>query len=139
MEIKHSVVRDTVRVWAAKERRGPVSTKITNAYFEMGCKGLPLHKIDASVPDCDLSGAIHINQQNIFRWLDSDSQSAKNKVSQLLPAILSVLPHPLSARIVLANSVEYRALQLAKTAVIDATDAYVAATVVDVVNHWRGN
>lgn len=56
----------------------------------------------------------------------------------LLPAILTVLPSELSARLVLANSMEYRALQMAKEAVNEAAEAYVAATVVDVVSQLNG-
>ncbi|MCD6615527.1 toxin YdaT domain-containing protein, partial [Klebsiella quasipneumoniae subsp. similipneumoniae] len=79
------------------------------------------------------------NQQNIFhRWLKGETAQQRKKIRMLLPAILTVLPSELSARLVLANSMEYRALQMAKEAVNEAAEAYVAATVVDVVSQLNG-
>ncbi|HDG7750335.1 TPA: hypothetical protein PCJ16_005478, partial [Klebsiella quasipneumoniae] len=72
------------------------------------------------------------------RWLKGETAQQRKKIRMLLPAILTVLPSELSARLVLANSMEYRALQMAKEAVNEAAEAYVAATVVDVVSQLNG-
>jgi hypothetical protein len=132
MQIKHELIRDVVRVWAVEINRENVGRAVSSAYFRMG--GGALRLLPAGAPNAD-----HVNQQNLFRWLDSDSAQSKAKVLQLLPAILSALPRQLSARLVLANSLEYRAIQQARAALDEAADAYVAATVVDLVNHITGS
>ncbi len=132
MQIKHELIRDVVRAWAVEINRENVGRAVATEYFRQGGRALRL--LPAGQPNAD-----HVNQQNLFRWLDGESTSAKAKVRQLLPAILSALPRPLSARLVLADSMEYRALQMARVALDEAADAYVAATVVDVVNHYNGS
>ena len=127
MQIKHELIRDVVRAWAIEINRENVGRAVATEYFRLG--GHVLRLLPADQPNAD-----HVNQQNLFRWLDGDSASAKAKVQQLVPAILSALPRPLSARLVLADSIEYRALKMAEEAVKSATDAYVAAVVVDVVS-----
>ncbi|TNV22852.1 tRNA-(guanine-N1)-methyltransferase [Buttiauxella sp. B2] len=129
MQIKHELVRDVIRTWAVGINRENVGRAVATEYFLLG--GGDLRLLPVNEP-----GAGHVNQQNLFRWLDSDTDKAKAKVRQLLPAILNALPRQLSARLVLANSMEFRAIQMARTALDDAADAYVAATVVDVVNHY---
>ncbi|WP_227317463.1 toxin YdaT family protein [Cedecea davisae] len=132
MQIKHELIRDVVRAWAVEINRENVGYAVATEYFRQGGRALRL--LPAGQPN-----AGHVNQQNLFRWLDSDSAQSKAKVRELMPAILCVLPRSLSARLVLANSMEYRALQQARAALDEAADAYVAATVVDLVNHITGN
>lgn len=122
MQIKHELIRDVVRAWAMEINRENVGRAIAAEYFRLG--GSALRLLPADQPNAD-----HVNQQNLFRWLDSDTPRAKAKVQELVPAILNSLPGPLSARLILADSVQYRALQMARTALKEATDAYVAGAV----------
>lgn len=114
--------------WASKVGQAFAANAIAEEYARIGGDQLRL------VP-----GKTWSNQQNIFhRWLKGETAQQRKKIRMLLPAILTVLPSELSARLVLANSMEYRALQMAKEAVNEAAEAYVAATVVDVVSQLNG-
>jgi len=132
MQIKHNAVRRAVRAWAVEIKRESVGQEIAAAWFSLGGGDLPLVPINEP-------RAGQKNQQNIFRWIDGDTELARKKVDLLYPAIITALPRHLSASLVLAQSAEYRALQMARQAVTEAADAYVAATVVDVVNHYTCN
>lgn len=114
--------------WASKVGQAFAANAIAEEYARIGGDQLRL------VP-----GKTWSSQQNIFhRWLKGETAQQRKKIRMLLPAILTVLPSELSARLVLANSMEYRALQMAKEAVNEAAEAYVAATVVDVVSQLNG-
>lgn len=124
MEIKHQHVEMVLLTWAAEVGQAYAANAIAKEYVLNGGTQLRLVAEDS-----------WNNQQNIFhRWLKGETEQQRNKLRQLLPSILTVLPRDLSARLLLAKSVEYRALQMAENAVHDAADAYVAATVVDVVS-----
>lgn len=128
MEIKHEHVEMVLLAWASKVGQAFSANAIAEEYARIGGDQLRL------VP-----GKTWSNQQNIFhRWLKGETAQQRKKIRMLLPAILTVLPSELSARLVLANSMEYRALQMAKEAVNEAAEAYVAATVVDVVSQLNG-
>lgn len=128
MEIKHEHIEMVLLAWASKVGQAFSANAIAEEYARIGGDQLRL------VP-----GKTWSNQQNIFhRWLKGETAQQRKKIRMLLPAILTVLPSELSARLVLANSMEYRALQMAKEAVNEAAEAYVAATVVDVVSQLNG-
>ena len=69
-----------------------------------------IERADGSVDDA----AWHNNKQQIFRWLDSDSAGARQKIRELQPAILAALPAVLRARLVAGNSIEYTAIRALK-------------------------
>ncbi|MCR9028373.1 toxin YdaT domain-containing protein [Citrobacter amalonaticus] len=128
MKIKHEIIQCVLLSWAAEVGQAHAANLITEKYLQLGGGSLPLER-----------GKTWNNQQNIFhRWLNGETPKRIAKIRELLPSILLVLPGELSARLVLSNSIEYRALQMAKIAVSEAADAYVAATVVDVVNQYYG-
>lgn len=120
MQIKHELIRETLRAWAVETNREYVGASISAAWFSRGGGALPL--LPPSAPNAN-----HVNQQNLFRWIDGDTSKAKAKVRELLPAILDALPLRISARLLVAESAEYRALISAKEAISDAADAYVSA------------
>ncbi|MEW7001436.1 toxin YdaT domain-containing protein [Serratia ureilytica] len=107
MEIKHEQIRDALRGWATEATQRTVAAEITRAYFKLEMQAPQLAQIeraDGSVDDA----AWHNNKQQIFRWLDSDSAGARQKIRELQPAILAALPAVLRARLVAGNSIEYR-------------------------------
>ncbi|MEN4199119.1 toxin YdaT family protein [Serratia marcescens] len=113
MEIKHEQIRDALRGWATEATQRTVAAEITRAYFNLQMQAPPLAQIereDGSVDDA----AWHNNKQQIFRWLDSDSAGAHQKIQELQPAILAVLPAELRARLVAGNSIEYLAFRSLK-------------------------
>lgn len=106
MEIKHEQIRDALRGWATEATQRTVAAEITRAYFKLKMQAPQLAQIeraDGSVDDA----AWHNNKQQIFRWLDSDSAGARQKIRELQPAILAALPAVLRARLVAGNSIEY--------------------------------
>lgn len=119
MGIKHKLICETLRAWAIETNREYVGAKVAEAWFARSGTGLPLLPLGAANAD-------HVNQQNLFRWVDGDTSKAKAKVQELLPAILDALPLRMSARLLVAESAEYRALLAAREAINDATDAYVS-------------
>ncbi|HHU4726456.1 TPA: toxin YdaT family protein [Klebsiella quasipneumoniae] len=123
MEIKHEHIEMALLAWAADVGQDNAANAIAKEYVLNGGTQLRL-----------VAEGCWNNQQNIYqRWLKGETKQQREKIRLLLPSILTVLPCELSARLVLANSMKYRALQMAKEAVHEAADAYVAATVVDVV------
>lgn len=87
MEIKHEQIRDALRGWATEATQRTVAAEITRAYFKLKMQAPQLAQIeraDGSVDDA----AWHNNKQQIFRWLDSDSAGARQKIRELQPAIL---------------------------------------------------
>lgn len=78
---KHDQIRDAVRAWAAQlDNQDAVAGIIVEEWERQGGAGLDF-------PD-DLSR----RRQKLFRWLDGDTGYAREKIRQLTPAILSVLP-----------------------------------------------
>lgn len=113
MEIKHELIRDTLRGWAAEVTQRTVALEITRSYFEKDMakpRLSPIERAGGSVDDI----AWHNNKQRIFRWIDSDTSAAKKKIRQLQPAILAALPVELRARLVAGNSIEYLAIRALK-------------------------
>lgn len=113
MEIKHEQIRDALRGWATEATQRTVAAEITRAYFKLEMQAPQLAQIeraDGSVDDA----AWHNNKQQIFRWLDSDSAGARQKIQELQPAILTALPAVLRARLVAGNSIEYLAIRALK-------------------------
>ena len=113
MEIKHEQIRDALRGWATEATQRTVAAEITRAYFKLKMQAPQLAQIeraDGSVDDA----AWHNNKQQIFRWLDSDSAGARQKIRELQPAILAALPAVLRARLVAGNSIEYPAIRALK-------------------------
>ncbi|MDU3302052.1 MAG: toxin YdaT family protein [Enterobacter ludwigii] len=124
MQIKHELVRQVLLTWAADKGQAYVANVIAEKYLDLGGDSLPLVK-----------GNTWNNQQYIFhRWIYCDTQLKRQKMRQLLPAILLVLPRKLNAQLLLTNSMQYRALEMAVEGVTEAADAFVSATVVDVVS-----
>lgn len=124
MQIKQELVKQVLLSWAAEKGQAYVANVIAEKYLDLGGGALPLVK-----------GRTWNNQQYIFhRWIYCDTPQKRQKLSQLLPAILLVLPRRLNAQLLLANSMQYRALEMATEAVNEAADAFVSATVVDVVS-----
>ncbi|MEN3260110.1 toxin YdaT family protein [Sodalis endosymbiont of Spalangia cameroni] len=95
MKINHEALCIELRRWAIATKRETVAAEISRFYFELGGGDLPLYPLEAP-------GATHNNMQNIFRWLDSDSRKAREKIEILRPAILKALEYRRS------GSVSYR-------------------------------
>lgn len=92
MKIRHELIREALNAWALYPggRKTPTAA-IVDAYFSMGMKLPGLY--DNSHPD-----ALSRNIQKIYRWVESDSAAAVEKISQLLPAIEHAMPPLLLAR-----------------------------------------
>ncbi|THD51862.1 hypothetical protein ERD95_08240 [Enterobacteriaceae bacterium ML5] len=104
MEIKTENVAGVIISWAAVAGREYVAAKITESYFALGGSGLKLRPVAEP-------GSSNTNMQNIFRWLKGDTAKARDKTRQLIPAIVTALPSELKARLLMSDSIEYRALQ----------------------------
>ncbi|UMB78843.1 toxin YdaT domain-containing protein [Dickeya fangzhongdai] len=79
--ITHEHIRGAVRAWAAAWRsREAVAAEIVNRWREQGGGGL------------DIPEDSYLQMQKIFRWLDSDSEYARQQIAVLIPSILAVLP-----------------------------------------------
>lgn len=75
-------IRDAVRAWAAASGQDAVAAHIVDQWRNCGGEGIEFPK--------DISRA----RQKLFRWLDNrfDTEDYRNRVRQLTPAILAVLP-----------------------------------------------
>ncbi len=75
-------IRDTVRAWAAIAGQDVVAAHIVDQWRSCGGEGIEF--------PADISRA----RQKLFRWLDNrfDTEDCKERVRQLTPAILAVLP-----------------------------------------------
>lgn len=93
MKIRHERLREALNAWALYPggRKTPVSA-IVDAYFALGMTTPELY--DESHPD-----ALSRNIQKIYRWVESDSPAAVEKIAQLLPAIELAMPPLLLARV----------------------------------------
>ena len=50
-----------------------------------------------------------VNKQNLYRWVYRDTAKSRLKIAAIRPAILSVLPSDTSARLLVGDSIAYRA------------------------------
>jgi len=75
-------IRDAVRAWAAVAGQDVVAAHIVDQWRSSGGKGFEF--------SADISRA----RQKLFRWLDNrfDTDDCRDRVRQLTPAILTVLP-----------------------------------------------
>lgn len=103
MQFNHEALCIELWHWAIATKRETVAAEISRFYFELGGGDLPLYPLDAPG-----ASATHNNMQNIFRWLDSDSRKAREKIKALRPAILKALEYRCS------GSVSYRVAQANK-------------------------
>lgn len=75
-------IRDAVRAWAATAGQDVVAAHIVDQWRSFGGEGIEF--------STDISRA----RQKLFRWLDNrfDTEDCRERVRQLTPAILAVLP-----------------------------------------------
>jgi len=78
----HSDIRDAVRAWASAAGQDAVAAHIVDQWRSCGGEGIEFPE--------DISRA----RQKLFRWLDNrfDTDDCRDRVRQLTPAILAVLP-----------------------------------------------
>ncbi|WP_312273431.1 toxin YdaT domain-containing protein [Pseudescherichia sp.] len=78
----HSEIRDAVRAWAAAAGQDAVAAHIVDQWRSCGGEGVEF--------PADISRA----RQKLFRYLDNrfDTEDCRERVRQLTPAILAVLP-----------------------------------------------
>lgn len=81
-EPNHVDIRDAVRAWAAVAGQDVVAAHIVDQWRSCGGEGIEFSE--------DISRA----RQKLFRWLDNrfDTDDCRDRVRQLTPAILAVLP-----------------------------------------------
>ncbi|MDK9356754.1 toxin YdaT family protein [Lelliottia wanjuensis] len=114
MEIKHEHVQCALLAWTAEVGQPYAANKITEEYHQLGGGNLPL-----------VVGKTWANQQNIFhRWLKGETFQQREKIRQLLPAILRTLPRSVRHRLSIYDTLERRALLAAQDALGAAIDAH---------------
>ncbi|WP_343529282.1 toxin YdaT family protein [Yokenella regensburgei] len=114
MEIKHKHLESVLLAWAAEVGQAHAANAITAKYLHLGGDQLPL-----------VEGKDWNNQQNIFhRWLPGNTAAQREKIRQLLPAILGVLPREYRHRLSIYDTLERRALLVAQDALWAAMDAH---------------
>lgn len=114
MQIKHEHIQCVLLAWAAEVGQAYAAEAIAAEYLRRGGGSLPL------VP-----GNTWNNQQNVFhRWLDGRTAQQRAKVSEMLPAILAVLPRSIRHRLSIYDTLERRALLAAQDAIGVAIDAH---------------
>lgn len=114
MEIKHEHVECVLLAWAAEVGQAHVANAIAEEYLRLGGGPLPL-----------VVGHAWNNQQYIFhRWLKGETAQQREKIRQLLPAILGVLPRSIRHRLSIYDTIERRALLAAQDALGAAIDAH---------------
>ncbi|WP_411172253.1 toxin YdaT domain-containing protein [Klebsiella oxytoca] len=80
-EVTHEVICSTVRAWAsALDNQDVVAGLIVEEWERQGGAGLEFPE--------DLSR----RRQKLFRWLDGDTDYARENIRKLTPAIMAVLP-----------------------------------------------
>lgn len=104
MKIQHDAMCIELRSWAAETKQEIVAAEVAQAYFDLGGGDIPF------TPNVN-EQATYNNKQRLFRWIDSDTEKAREKVSELVPAILRALPAERRARLENPNSVNYLAAQ----------------------------
>ncbi|THD47200.1 hypothetical protein ERD95_15325 [Enterobacteriaceae bacterium ML5] len=50
-----------------------------------------------------------VNKQNLYYWVRNDTPQSRKKIAAIRPAILSVLPAGAAARLLVGDSIAYRA------------------------------
>lgn len=114
MQIKHEHAAAVFLALAAEWGQAGTAEVITEEYHRLGGGSLNL------VP-----GRTWSNQQNIFhRWLKGETPQQRDKIRQLLPALLGVLPRDLRHRVSIYDTIERRALLAAQEALGAAIDAH---------------
>ncbi|MGU5885577.1 toxin YdaT family protein [Klebsiella pneumoniae] len=123
MKIRHERIREAMSAWALYPggRKTPVAA-IVDAYFALGMTTPPLY--DESHHDAQSR-----NIQKIYRWVESDSPAAVEKIAQLLPAIERAMPPLLLARMRSHSSDTFRELLERKQRVDDEMEALFGAMI----------
>lgn len=116
MEIKNIHLQEALRAMAAVHGKEYVGMRIAEEAIAIGCSSL------LQAPD--EPGALHNNQQRIFRWLECETPAQRKKIKELLPAILKALPGDIRARLSIYDTIERRALLAAQEALRVAIDAH---------------
>lgn len=123
MKIRHELIREVVRAMGPQEN---TATAIANAYHDLGGGELALYRITDPVAQSDL---VRRNRLNLFRpeygWLEGRTAEQRRKTQELLPALLAILPDDLAARLLVENSLEYRAMDAAEESIRAAKHAFV--------------
>lgn len=88
--VTHDAIRDAVRAWSASAGQDVVAALIVEEWKQQGGEGI-------SFP-ADISR----QRQKLFRFLDNrfDSEEYRQRVQQLTPAILAVLPLEYRTRLI---------------------------------------
>ena len=114
MQIKHEHIETILLAWAGEVGQSYVANTIAREYQRLGGGGLAL------VP-----GRTWANQQNIFhRWLKGETAQQREKIQQLIPAILNALPRDIRNQMRIYDTIERRALLAARSALETAIDAH---------------
>ncbi|MFZ4218696.1 toxin YdaT family protein [Enterobacter ludwigii] len=126
MKIRHELIHEVVLALTGTYGQGPISTEIANKYHELGGGSLALYRVDDQIAQSDL---VRCNRLNLFKphdgWLEGRTEGQRQKIQELLPAILAILPDDLAARLLVSNSLEYRALDAAEESIRTAKRAYM--------------
>lgn len=78
---EHAKIRDAVRAWSASlDNHDVVAGLIVEEWERQGGAGL------------DLPADLSRKRQKLFRWLDGDTDYARENIRLLTPAIMAVLP-----------------------------------------------
>ncbi|MHA1067035.1 toxin YdaT family protein [Enterobacter ludwigii] len=114
MEIKHEHIQCVLLAWSAEVGQAHAANAIAEQYHHLGGGNLRL-----------IPGSTWTNQQNIFhRWLKGETQQQREKIRQLLPAILRALPRSVRCRLSIYDTIARRALLAAQDALGAAIDAH---------------
>lgn len=88
LEITHEQLRTAVRAWAAAiDNQDVVGGLIVEEYKSLG-------------GELDFPTEICRQRQKLFRWLDGDTDYARENIRELTPAILNVLPLEFRTRLI---------------------------------------
>lgn len=89
---EHAKIRAAVRAWSASlDNQDVVAGLIIEEWERQGGAGL------------DLPADLSRKRQKLFRWLDGDTDYARENIRQLTPAILAVLPLEFRGRMMPAD------------------------------------
>lgn len=126
MEINYTHILPLLIAWAdgadpdSRIRgRESVGDEIARAAARLG--------IDGGLQEPDSAKALHNNQQRIFRWAAAETVAQQRKIAELYPAIIDALPEGLTAQLLVSDSLQYRALQVAERSVKTAMKEFVRA------------
>lgn len=126
MEINYTQILPLLIAWAdgadpdSRVRgRESVGDEIARAAARLGIAG--------GLQEPNTAQALHNNQQRIFRWAAADTSAKRRKITELYPAIIDALPEGLTAQLLVSDSLQYRALQVAERSVKTAMKEFVRA------------